>query len=63
MLRQYRLGVKLHAFNIVLTVSQTHDRLLLTLSILGPRGHLEALWQRRGIHDQAVIPRRGEGAR
>ena len=57
MLGKNGLGVKLHAFNVVLAMPQPHDGLLLTVLALCPSGHLEALWQRCGIHHEAVIAR------
>ena len=57
MLGKNGLGVKLHAFNVVLAMPQPHDGLLLTVLVLCPGGHLEALRQRCGIHHKAVIAR------
>ena len=56
-LGENRLRVELHAFNIQLTMSQTHDRFSITPLILGPGRDLETVGQCLGVHDQTVVTR------
>src|SRR3569832_1607387 len=62
-LREYRLRVKLHAFQRVFAVAHTHDLITLAALVLRPRGHLETGGQGRLFDDQRVIARRLERIR
>ena len=62
MFRENGLGVKLHAFNIKLAVTQPHDRLLGAAVVLGPGSDPEAIRQRVCVDHETVITGSSEWA-